>query len=292
MRSSPSSSTSSSSSASRAISFVTDALVPHLGDVANAAEDPVRDPRRAARAARDLLGRVVGDLDAEDPRGAPHDRRELLVVVVAEPEGHPEAVAERRRQQPASRRGADERERRQVERERACSRPLADDDVEPEVLERRVEDLLDRAVDAVDLVDEQDVAILERGQDRGDVALALERGPGDRAQPDAELLAHDLRERRLAEARRADEQDVVERLAARLRRREGDRELLLDALLADELGEAPRAQRELELLLLGREDGGGGHGGHAACLSASRTRSSAGSSGSMPASACSASSTV
>ena len=37
------------------------------------------------------------------------------------------------------------------------------------------------------------------------------------------------------------EQDVVERLAARLRRVERDRELLLDALLADEVGERSRA---------------------------------------------------
>ena len=43
------------------------ALVPDLGDVADAAEDPVRDPRRSARAPRDLVGRVVLDLDAEDP---------------------------------------------------------------------------------------------------------------------------------------------------------------------------------------------------------------------------------
>ena len=54
---------------------------------------------------------------------------------------------------------------------------------------------------------------------------------------DAELVADDERERRLAEPRRADEQDVVERLAARLGRLERDRELLLDALLADEVGE-------------------------------------------------------
>ena len=48
-------------------------------------------------------------------------------------------------------------------------------------------------------------------------------GPGDRAEPDAELLADDLRERRLAEPGRAGEQDVVERLAPRLRRVERDR---------------------------------------------------------------------
>ena len=81
---------------------------------------------------------------------------------------------------------------------------------------------------------------LEVGQDRGEVALALERGAGGRAEPDAELLADDVGEARLAEPGRADQQHVVERLAARARRLERDRELLLDPLLADELVE-PRA---------------------------------------------------
>ena len=102
----------------------------------------------------------------------------------------------------------------------------------------------------MDLVDEEDVAQLESGQDRRHVALPLERGAGDRADADAELLADDLRQRRLAEAGRADEQNVVERLTARLRGREGDRELLLDALLADELVQPTWAQRALELLLV------------------------------------------
>ena len=221
---------------------------------------------------------------------AANDRAQLLGVVVAEPERHPEAVAQRRRQQAGPRRRAHERELRQVERQRPRRGSLADDDVEPEVLERRVEDLLDRAVDPVDLVDEEDVLQLEAGEDRGHVALPLQRRAGDRADADAELLADDLRERRLAEPGRADEQDVVERLAARLRRRERDRELLLDALLADELVQPARPERALELLLLRAEDFRR-DSAHAACLSASRTRSSAGRSGSTEASACSASST-
>ena len=180
---------------------------------------------------------------------------ELRRRVVVEPVGHAEAVAERRRQEARARGRADQRERRQVERERARRRPLADDDVEPEVLERRVEDLLDRAGEPVDLVDEEDVALLHRGEDRRDVALALERGAGDRADADAELLADDVGEARLAEPRRADEQDVVERLAAALRRLEGDRELLLDALLPDEVVQAARAERALELVLFGRSTG-------------------------------------
>ena len=73
--------------------------VAHLGDVADAAQDPVRDSRRPARATGDLLGRGVVDLDAEDAGGAADDRRELAGLVVAEPERHPEAVAQRRRQQ-------------------------------------------------------------------------------------------------------------------------------------------------------------------------------------------------
>jgi hypothetical protein len=143
----------------------------------------------------------------------------------------------------------------------------------------------------VDLVDEQDVLQLEAGKDRGHVALPLERRAGDGADADAELLADDLRERRLPEPGRTDEEDVVERLATRLGCGERDSKLLLDTLLADELVEAARAERALELLLLGAEDLGRDSAHQAACLSASLTRSSAGSSGSTAARACSASRT-
>ena len=101
----------------------------------------------------------------------------------------------------------------------------------------------------MDLVDEDDVARLDRGEDRGDV-LPLERGAGDRADADAELLADDVREARLAEPRRPDEEDVVERLAPPLRRLERDRELFLDARLADELVEPARPEALLDLFLV------------------------------------------
>ena len=78
------------------------------------------DARRTARAQGDLVGRLVLDLDGEDACRAADDRRKLGVLVIAEPEGHTEAVAERRRQETRPRGRADERERRQVERERPC----------------------------------------------------------------------------------------------------------------------------------------------------------------------------
>src|SRR5207253_2648586 len=102
--------------------------------------------------------------------------------------------------------------------------------------------------------------------------------------------ADDLRERGLPEPRRAGEQHMVERLAAPLRRVERDRELLLDALLPDEVGERRRAQRALELLLADVERRRGEDAlAHAACLRALRTCSSIGSDSSTPASARSAS---
>src|SRR5579884_4301362 len=151
------------------------------------------------------------------------------------------------------------------------------DDVEPEVLERRVKDFLGRAAEPVDLVDEDDVARLDGGEDRRDV-LPLERGAGDRPDPDAELLADDVGEARLTESRRADEEDVVERLSPALRRVERDRELLLHARLADELVETARPEAALDLLLVvaqrGRQELGDSV--HAAFFNASRTRSSGG----------------
>ena len=67
--------------------------------------------------------------------------------------------------------------------------------------------------------------------------LRSSAGPATWRMHDVELAADDLRERGLAEPRRAREQHVVERLAAAFGRVERDRELLLHPFLADELGE-------------------------------------------------------
>ena len=129
----------------------------------------------------------------------------------------PKTVAQRCRQETGTRRRPDESERREVERERARRRPLADDDVEPEVFERRIKDLLDRAVQPVDLIHEENVVLLEPGEDRGHVALALESGAGDAANADAELLADDVGKARLAETGWTHEEHVVERFVSPLR---------------------------------------------------------------------------
>ena len=71
-------------------------------------------------------------------------------------------------------------------------------------------------------------------------------GPGRVADVDAELARDDRRERRLAEAGRAVQQDVVGRLSPALRGLQQHRQVGLDLLLADVLGERARAEGALD----------------------------------------------
>src|SRR5207249_2325222 len=143
---------------------------------------------------------------------------------------------------------------------RSSIRPgsLAADEVELEVLHRRVEGFLDRAGEAVDLIDEEDVAVLQVGQDGGEGALVFDRRAGRRADVDAHLVRHDVGERRLPQPGRSRDQNVLDRLVAAARRRDQDLHVRLDAVLTDELGEAPRTQAPFEFFvfaaLLGGDD--------------------------------------
>ncbi len=69
----------------------------------------------------------------------------------------------------------------------------------------------------MDLVDEQDVVVLHLRQERGQIAGLSDHRARRRSEVHAELARHDLRQGRLAESRRADEQDVVQRLAGPFR---------------------------------------------------------------------------
>jgi len=96
--------------------------------------------------------------------------------------------------------------------------------------------------------------LLEAGfqirQDGGEIPRALENRPRGLAQIDPHFARDDVRERGLAQPRRAEQQHVIERLAARARRLDEDLELAADLLLPDIFGEGAGPQRALELLLL------------------------------------------
>ena len=126
--------------------------------------------------------------------------------------------------------------------ERAAG-PLAQHDVQLEVLHGRVEDLFDGPGQPVDLVDEEHVAGLEPGQDGGQVAGPLEGGARGDLDADAHLVGDDAGQGGLAQAR-ADRPTAGGRRAgpAGAAASRTIDEVLLDLGLTDELVERAGAQ--------------------------------------------------
>ena len=192
---------------------------------------------------------LAGGRSAEQAGGAADDLLKLLDRVEVEPDRDSEAVAQRRGQQALPGGRADQGEARQVDPDRARRGAFADHQVERAVLHRRVEHFLDRRIEAVDLVDEQDVAVLEVGEQarrgrptwrspgrrwRGSRRPFRGRGsrPGWSCRgPAGRRTAHGRAPRR-----------------ASLRGVDEDAQILARRLLADELVEALRAQRGVGVL--------------------------------------------
>ena len=139
--------------------------------------------------------------------------------------------------------------RRMLRRRRA----LADHDVELEVLHRRVEDLLHRTRQAVDLVDEQHVAVLELGEDGGEVAGPFERRAGRDVQVHAHLGGDDAGHAWSCRGRAG---PASSRWSAGwprvLAASSTIDEVLLQLALADELAEPARPQADFVGLLVAR----------------------------------------
>ncbi len=203
-----------------------DAAAAEGGEIAHPAQQPAGHPRGAARAPRDLGGGAVAEIDVQHACAAVQDPHQVVGLVEVEAHGDAEALPQRRGQQPRAGGGANQRERRQVDAHRPRRRPLADDQVQPEVLHCRIEHLLDRRVQAVDLVDKQDVARLQVGQQCRQVAGPHHHRAGGGPESDLQLAGDDLRQRRLAQARRAVQQDVVEGVAAGPRRGDEDAQVV------------------------------------------------------------------
>ena len=114
----------------------------NLGVVANPAQQPVGDARRAARASRDLGAGLGTHLDAENARRPSQYPLQLGRFVEVHMGGEPESITQRpgQRTRPGGR--PDQREWRDLERNRRGARTFPDDDVDAEVLHRQVQHLL------------------------------------------------------------------------------------------------------------------------------------------------------
>ncbi|MCY1374282.1 hypothetical protein D9M69_616130 [compost metagenome] len=108
----------------------------------------------------------------------------------------------------------------------------------------------------MDLVDEQHVVGFEVGQQRRQVLGLFQHRPAGLAQVDAQLLRDDVTERRFAQPRRAEQQHVVQRLAAFFGRADEDFQLLTHLLLAHVFVQQLGPQRAFDRLLLRRSRSG------------------------------------
>src|SRR3989338_8701207 len=102
----------------------------------------------------------------------------------------------------------------------------------------------------MDLVDEQHVIRLKVGQQRGEVAGALQHGAGSVAQIPPHLARDDLCQRGLAQARRAKQQHMIERFFAPLCRFYEYFQLPAYLFLPDIFFELLGAQRTLHHLFM------------------------------------------
>src|SRR5262249_44260612 len=123
----------------------------------------------------------------------------------------------------------------------AGCRPLPDDEIELKIFHRRIEHLLHRGAQAMDLIDEEHVALFQIGEKRCKITGFCNNRPRGRTEPDTELTRHDLRQRSLAKSRRTDKQDVIERLAPFSRGLDEDAEISARLLLPDEFRQTLRA---------------------------------------------------
>jgi len=139
------------------------------------------------------------------------------------------------------------------QRQRGGARPdsLTKHGVETEILQRRIERFLDDGVQAVDLVDEEDVAGGEVQKNRSQRALVVDGRAGAHLDGDAELVGDDVGERGLAKAGRPAQQDMLHGLAPAASRLQQDAEVVPHLLLADVLGEDAWAERQVELVVVG-----------------------------------------
>src|ERR1700730_4924262 len=100
------------------------------------------------------------------------------------------------------------------ELDRACMRALFQNEVDGEILHRRVKKLLDGAGKPVDLIHEQDAAPLQIRENPHEIARSFEGRAGRRDQAPLHLVGYDVGEGRLAQSGWSMEKHVVQRFLA------------------------------------------------------------------------------
>ena len=143
----------------------------------------------------------------------------------------------------------------QIQPDGVGGRPFADDDIDGIVLHGRIQDLLHRPVQPVDLIHKKNIILIEVGQQRRQIARLFNGRAGGNANIDAHFGSNNACQCRLAQSRRAVQQHMIQRLTATARRLDEHGKVSFCLLLSDVFLQGMRPQR----LLLGvlRQEGGG-----------------------------------
>src|ERR1700723_2151004 len=115
---------------------------------------------------------------------------------------------------------------------------LADYEVDSKIFHCGIENFFERGLQAMNFVEEKEIAFVERSENAGEIALFLQQRAGAYFDCDAHFVRENLRQRGLAQTWRAIQQDVIESLAASARCFNGDGEIFFYACLANVIVEA------------------------------------------------------
>ena len=99
------------------------------------------------------------------------------------------------------------------------------------------------------LIDEEDIVLLQRSEDAGQIAGLVEHGAGSQLKADAQLVGNDVGKRGFAQSRRAVKQRVVERLATELGCLDEDAQILHHLRLTAEVVEGKGTKGVFKVLL-------------------------------------------
>ena len=167
-------------------------------------------------------------------------------MVIIQPLANGKTGQQRGGEQPAAGRRADEGEARQIQADAAGVGAGINDDVQLEILHRRIKIFLDGLLQAVNFVNKKNVALLQVGEQSGQVAGFFDGGAAGAFDADAHAFGDDVGQGGFAQAGRPAEEKMIQRLAALFGGLDGDFQPFLDIVLAGELGKQGRAQRHFQ----------------------------------------------
>jgi len=153
-----------------------------------------------------------------------------------------EPAAKRGGQHSRTRSSSDQRKFREFQFDRPGGRALAYHNVEAVILHCGIQYLLDRRIEAMNLVNKEHIAFVKIGQYSSEIARFFDDRAGGRLERRTHFVGDDVGERCFAQSGRPRQQYVVECLATLESGLHKDAQILLDLFLPDVIGQLGRTQ--------------------------------------------------